>query len=82
MRAITTTALSTHLGRETGEAKRAFEELVGWMASPQARWLPLPEAARIEEEQIGEVAQLLLQEPINARGPTQEAGEVRRTGRS
>jgi hypothetical protein len=38
------------------------------MASKPARSLPLHEVERIEEEQIREVARLLLQEHINARG--------------
>jgi hypothetical protein len=68
MGAISTRAISTHVGREAGEAEQAFEELVSWMTSKQARSMPLHEVERIEEEQIREVARLLLQEHINARG--------------
>lgn len=68
MGAITTRAISTHVRREAGEAEQAFEELVSWMTSKQARLLPLHEVERIEEEQIREVARLLLQEHLNARG--------------
>ncbi len=68
MGAITIRALAPQGGKDTAEAERAFERLGGWMASKGACALPLPEVERCEEEQIREVARLLLQEPINARG--------------
>jgi hypothetical protein len=68
MEAITIRAIAPQGGKDTAEAERAFARLVGWMASKQARALPLHEIERREEEQIREVARLLLQEHINARG--------------
>lgn len=68
MGARSTRAIAPHVGEEAGEAEQAFEELVFWMRSKQARSLPLHEVERIEEEQIREVARRLLQEHINARG--------------
>ena len=68
MGAISTRAIARHGRRETTEAERTFEELVGWMASKPALSLPLHEVERVEEAQIREVARLLLQEHINARG--------------
>lgn len=68
MRASTTRALASHVREEAGEAEQAFGELVWWMRSKAARALPLHEVERREEEQIREVARLLLQEHINARG--------------
>jgi hypothetical protein len=68
MEAISIRALAPQGGRETAEAERAFERLMGWMASKQACALPLHEVERREEEQIREVARLLLQEHINGRG--------------
>ena len=68
MGAISIRAIVPQGGRDTAEAERAFERLVGWMVSKQARALPLHEVERREEEQIREVARLLLQEHIIARG--------------
>ncbi len=68
MEAISIRAMAPQGGQDTAEAERAFERLVGWMVSKQARALPLHEIERREEEQIREVARLLLQEHINARG--------------
>ena len=68
MGASSTRAIARHVGEEAGEAEQAFAELVSWMRSKQTRALPLHEVERSEEEQIREVARLLLQEHINARG--------------
>src|SRR5262245_11201006 len=68
MGASSTRAIARHVGEEGGEAEQAFAELVSWMRSKQTRALPLHEVERSEEEQIREVARLLLQEHINARG--------------
>ena len=68
MGAISIRAIAPQGGKDTAEAERAFERLVGWMASKRARALPLHEVERREEEQIREVARLLLQEHIDARG--------------
>ena len=68
MEAISIRAMVPQGGKDPAEAERAFERLVGWMASRQARALPLHEVERREEAQIREVARLLLQEHLNARG--------------
>ena len=68
MGASSTRAIAPHVREEVGEAEQAFEKLVSWMESKQARALPLHEVERLEEEQIREVARRLLQEHSNARG--------------
>jgi hypothetical protein len=67
MEAISIRAIAPQGGKDTAEAERAFERLVGWRASKRARALALHEVERREEEQLREVARLL-QEHINARG--------------
>jgi hypothetical protein len=68
MGASSTRAIAPHGREQVGAAEQAFEELVAWMRSKPARTLPLHEVEQREEEQIREVARLLLQEHINARG--------------
>ncbi len=78
MGAISTRASLRHGQAEAGEAEQAFKELSAWMISKQAGSMALHEVEGIEEEQIREVARLLLQEHINTRGHGAVGHAVRR----